>query len=66
MSDATIASLVNGLTSNRIDPSIGIAVLKKALDSDSETAAALINALPQVSAPGNLPAHLGQNINTTA
>ncbi len=63
MSDATISSLVNNLSSSRIDPSVGIAVLKKALDSDAATATALIDALPP--AP-NLPAHLGQNVNTTA
>ena len=63
MSDTMIASLVNNLSSNRIDPSIGIAVLKKALDSEAVTAAALIDAIPAVS---NLPAHLGRTINTTA
>lgn len=63
MSDATVAGLVNSLSSNRIDPSVGIAVLKKALDSDAATATALIEAIAPVA---NLPAHLGQNINTTA
>ena len=63
MSDATVASLVNNLSASRIDPSIGIAVLKKALQSDAATATALIDAITPAS---SLPTHLGQNINTTA
>jgi hypothetical protein len=42
-----------------------ISVLKKALDVESNTATALLNAIP--AAPSaNLPPHLGQNVNTTA
>ncbi|MDP9109055.1 MAG: YjfB family protein [Pseudomonadota bacterium] len=63
MSDSSIGSLVNSLASNSVDPSIGIAVLKKALDSETATAAALLDALP---AAPRLPSHLGNHINTTA
>lgn len=43
-----------------------VLVLKKALDSQAQTAAALIEALPQPPASNNLPPHLGRSINTTA
>lgn len=47
---------------------IGIAVLKKAIDSEAQGAMALINAIPQPPQPStaNLPPNLGRNINTTA
>ena len=45
----------------------GIAVLKKAIDSNAAGALALIEAIPGANqAPANLPQHLGQNVNTTA
>lgn len=47
---------------------VGMAVLKKAIDSEAQGAMALINALPQPTQPSaaNLPPNLGQNINVTA
>lgn len=47
---------------------VGIAVLKKALDTQAQGAAALINALPKndQTSSSSLPSHLGQNVNTTA
>jgi hypothetical protein len=48
------------------DSPVGVAVLKKALDSESASALALINALPQPAAAANLPPNLGQNVNTVA
>lgn len=47
---------------------VGLAVLKKAINIEAQSAMALINAIqqpPQQNA-ANLPPHLGQNINTTA
>jgi len=44
---------------------VGLAVLKKAMDSEAQSAAALINALPQPPQQ-NLPPNLGRNINVTA
>jgi hypothetical protein len=44
---------------------IGIAVMNKAMNSQVAGAATMIASLPKISQP-NLPAHLGQNINTTA
>ncbi len=58
-STSSIASATDG--SNNIQ----VAVLKKAMDSQSQSAIALINALPQPPAH-NQPAHLGQNVNTSA
>jgi len=43
-----------------------ILVLKKALDSQAQTAAALIQALPQPVTIDNLPPHVGRSVNTTA
>ena len=44
-----------------------ILVLKKALDSQAQTAAALIQALPPPpSIKNNHPPNLGRNVNTTA
>ena len=61
----SIASLATSMASSRTDQAIGIAVLKKALDAETQTATALISALP--ASPGaSLPSNLGQNINTTA
>jgi hypothetical protein len=47
---------------------VGVAVLKKAIDIETQGSMALINALPQPPLPSaaNLPPNLGQNINTTA
>lgn len=44
----------------------GLAVLKKAISIEAQSAMALINAIPQQQSAANLPPHLGQNINTTA
>jgi hypothetical protein len=46
---------------------VDLAMLKKALDIEASSAAAMVAALPPpTSQPNNLPPHLGQNINTTA
>ena len=47
---------------------VGVAVLKKAIDIEAQSAMALIAALPQPpqQSAANLPSNLGQNINTTA
>lgn len=66
MSDSLIANIGNAISSSSRDASIGIAVLKKALDSEASTASALLDALPPVQRSENLPPNLGQNINTTA
>jgi len=43
-----------------------VSMFKKALDTQSQNAMALIESLPQVPSTQGLPANLGNNINTTA
>lgn len=62
MSVSSIASLATDLAETGIKQQVGISVLKKALDIESTNAAILLQALPSP----NLPAHLGNNVNTTA
>lgn len=65
MDVSSIAALATNMSSTRTDQAVGIAVLKKALDMQTTSAAILLDALtPATSA--NLPSNLGQNINTTA
>ncbi|BBP45907.1 hypothetical protein THMIRHAS_12800 [Thiosulfatimonas sediminis] len=45
---------------------VQVTMLKKALDTQTEGALALLDALPQASNTQGLPANLGQNINTKA
>ncbi|UJP04910.1 MAG: YjfB family protein [Nitrosomonas sp.] len=61
-----IANLATAMSNARTEQAVGIAVLKKAIDLEAAGALALIEALPDISATQNLPAHLGQRINTTA
>jgi hypothetical protein len=47
--------------------SVGIAMLKKALDVEAQSAMILIESMAQPLTPAaSLPPNLGQNINTTA
>ncbi|MBI3393065.1 MAG: YjfB family protein [Nitrospirae bacterium] len=54
-SAASAASLSDG------EPQ-AVAVLKKALDAQAQTAAALISTLPPPAQPGSSPPNVGQNI----
>lgn len=58
-----LATTMSDFSSNQ---AVGIAVLKKAIDLNAAGALALIQALPDNKPTSNLPAHLGQNINTIA
>ena len=64
MDTTGIASLASSTSAMRTGDTVGVSVLKKAMDIQKANAIALIQALPPVPAP-NLPVHLGQNINTT-
>ena len=66
--DATSATNgTSALYDQAASKDIGVAVLKKALDNQAASAAALLNALPKPEKTStNLPPNLGQNINTTA
>ncbi|WP_344761222.1 YjfB family protein [Actimicrobium antarcticum] len=66
MSVSSIASLVSNASATRTDQAISIAVLKKALDAETSTASALLDALPAVPTTSSLPPNLGRTINTTA
>lgn len=65
MDVTSIANTATALSQANTQQDVQIAVLRKALDSASSSAAALLDALPQPSS-ANLPAHLGQNVNTVA
>lgn len=58
-----IARLATAMSQEQLAQDIGVAVLKKAIDVQAAGALALIAAIP---APSNLPAHIGQGIDTTA
>ncbi|MEC4721818.1 YjfB family protein [Noviherbaspirillum sp. CPCC 100848] len=60
-----IARLATTMASTATSQAVNVAVMKKAMDIQASSAAALLQALPPVSS-ANLPPHLGQNINTTA
>jgi hypothetical protein len=60
---SSVTSSIAAATSGNND--IQVAVLKKAMDSQSQAALALISAIPQPPSV-NLPAHLGSNVNTSA
>lgn len=45
---------------------VSVSMFKKALDTQSQNAMALIESLPQPVSNQGLPANLGNNINTTA
>jgi len=61
-----IARMATSMAQTKIQQQVGVAVLKKALDIEASTALALLQALPAAPSAANLPANLGQNINTTA
>lgn len=66
--DISGASNIGTLSGQATGDAVGLQVLKKAMDIQAQSAMALIDALPQPTKPSsaNLPAHLGQNVNTTA
>ena len=66
MESTDIARLATSMAQTQFRQEVGVAVLKRALDMEASTALALLQALPAVPSAANLPANLGQNINTTA
>lgn len=62
MDVSNIASLATSMAQQRNDMDVSIAVLKKTIDVQGAMAIALIEAVPTA----NLPAHLGNHVNTTA
>ena len=66
MDVGSIAQLSTTTAETGTRQAVGLTVLKKAQDIQSSTANALLEALPPVQSSANLPAHLGNRINTTA
>lgn len=60
-----IAALATDLAAARTRESVGTAVLKRAMDAQKASAAALLAALPQPPSPAN-PPHLGNRVDTYA
>ncbi len=65
MDVTNIAQLATTIANTATSEAVGVAVLKKAVDLQASSAAALLEALPPVTA-ATLPPHLGQHVNTTA
>jgi hypothetical protein len=63
MDVSSIVNLATNMSQQATDTTLGISVLKKALDMEKSSAAQLIAAIPDAS---NLPDNLGQNINVSA
>jgi hypothetical protein len=66
MDVAAIAKLATSIAETGNKQEVGIAVLKKAQDIQTATATQMIDALQAVPTVPNLPAHLGNTINTKA
>lgn len=62
------SSSLSSVTSQMAGDAVAMSALKKALNTQAQGVAALVNGLPQPAknTSPNLPSHLGQNINTTA
>lgn len=65
MDVTNIANLATTIATTATNQNVGVAVLKKAMDVQATSAAALVAALPPVPT-ANQPAHIGKNIDTTA
>jgi hypothetical protein len=65
---SNISALSGQAAGQATGDAVSLQVLKKAMDMQAQSAAALIDALPQPAkaSSANMPAHLGQNVNTTA
>ena len=66
MDISAIASYSTSVAETGLKQEVGVAVLKKALQAESTTATALLQALPSTPSVQNLPPNLGNTINTTA
>ncbi|NEX21181.1 putative motility protein [Thiorhodococcus mannitoliphagus] len=64
-STAGLASYTNTSASNQVSTQVGIATLKKALDTQAEMATQMVQSVPEVPTEA-LPDNVGRNINVTA
>ncbi|GIZ51503.1 YjfB family protein [Noviherbaspirillum aridicola] len=60
-----IAGVATTIADTNTREAIAVTVQRRAMDIQASSASALLAALPPVTKP-NLPAHLGQNIDTSA
>ena len=63
-STAGLAQLATSLSQNKLEGAVEVAVLKKAIDIQEQSALHLLDSLPN-STPG-LPANVGTQLNVTA
>jgi hypothetical protein len=61
----SIASLATTMATTATQQAVSISVMKKAMDMQASSAAAMLEMLPPVDS-ANLPSHLGQHVNITA
>lgn len=61
-----VAKLASSVADTGTKQEVGVAILKKAQQIESSTATQLIDSVKAVPAAQNLPAHLGNTINTKA
>ena len=66
MDVSSLANLSSSVAETGVKQEVGLAVLKRAEQIQASTAAELINAVASPPTLQNLPAHLGNTINTTA
>jgi hypothetical protein len=66
MSVNSIESLSTSMAATKTSQDLAMVMLKKSIDSSSNSVAALLSSIPSAVPAVNLPANLGQNINTTA
>jgi hypothetical protein len=66
MSVSSIASLSTSMAATQTNQDIAMAVLKKSIDIAGNGMAELLSSIPTSIQPPNLPANLGQNVNTVA
>jgi site-specific recombinase XerC len=64
--DVSLSNLSTSIAETGTRQDVGLAVLKRAQDIETSTATQLLDAIQPVRTVQNLPAHLGNNINTTA
>jgi hypothetical protein len=61
-----IAKLATNIAETGTRQEVDLAILKRAQQIESDTATQLLAAIPPAPGVPNLPAHLGQHVNTTA
>lgn len=66
MSVNSIASLSTTMAATQTNQDISVAVLKKSMDIASSSVSELLSSISTPTPQVNLPANLGQNINTIA